>query len=59
MQYTFARSQMVTWQPQFTYMGFRYALRCSGRENRNWLTYRLRAAQRHAAGGFFTCSNRW
>lgn len=26
MQYTFARSQTVTWQPQFTYMGFRYAL---------------------------------
>ena len=46
MQYTFARSQTVTWQPQFTYMGGAVA----GKTGTGQF-YRLRAAQRHAAGG--------
>ena len=57
MQYTFARSQTVTWQPQFTYMGFRYALvvQWPGKpEPANFTACVLHSAMQPA--GEFTCS---
>lgn len=57
MQYTFARSQTVTWQPQFTYMGFRYALvvQWPGKpEPANFTACVLHSTMQPA--GEFTCS---
>lgn len=58
MQYTFARSQTVTWQPQFTYMGFRYALggAVAGKTGTANFTACVLHSTMQPGPGEFTCS---